>query len=149
MPLIQRSQNSLIRARGQRRESRQDLCPCYMTIIKEKSKVCGPATTVEPIGALMLIYSAEKSSWLNLARAPTTSDQWRQATCRLREEEEEGCVLNVYLEVSDSCSPTVYISTIMISFHSKLSCSSPSTYTYCCTPISAPPTNRCSFVKIA
>ncbi|KAF8274095.1 Rho GTPase activation protein [Lactarius quietus] len=39
----------------------------------------------------------EKSSWLNLARAPTTSDQWRQATCRLMEEE-EGCVLNVYLE---------------------------------------------------
>ncbi|KAH9023755.1 Rho GTPase activation protein [Lactarius hengduanensis] len=39
----------------------------------------------------------EKSSWLNLARVPTTSDQWRQATCRLMEEE-EGCVLNVYLE---------------------------------------------------
>lgn len=45
---------------------------------------------------------AEKSSWLNLARAPTTSDQWIQATCRLMEEE-EGCVLNVYLEVSAIC----------------------------------------------
>ncbi|KAH8997302.1 Rho GTPase activation protein [Lactarius akahatsu] len=41
----------------------------------------------------------EKSSWLNLARVPTTSDQWRQATCRLMEEE-EGCVLNVYLEAT-------------------------------------------------
>ncbi|KAI0308203.1 Rho GTPase activation protein [Multifurca ochricompacta] len=39
----------------------------------------------------------EKTSWLNLARGATTSDQWRQATCRLTEEE-EGCVLNVYLE---------------------------------------------------
>ena len=51
----------------------------------------------------------EKSSWLNLARVPTTSDQWRQATCRLMEEE-EGCVLNVYLEVSCSLSPySLYI----------------------------------------
>ncbi|KAI0257140.1 Rho GTPase activation protein [Lactifluus subvellereus] len=41
----------------------------------------------------------EKSSWLSLTRGPTTSDQWRQATCRIAEEE-EGCVLNVYLEES-------------------------------------------------
>lgn len=52
---------------------------------------------------------AEKSSWLNLARAPTTSDQWIQATCRLMEEE-EGCVLNVYLEVRCYLSPySLYI----------------------------------------
>jgi len=48
---------------------------------------------------LLSTCPSEKSSWLNLARGQTTtSDQWRQATCRLTEEE-EGCVLNVYLEV--------------------------------------------------
>jgi hypothetical protein len=34
-------------------------------------------------------------------------------------------------------------------FHRKLSCSSPFISTCSYTPISAPPTNRCSFVKIA
>ncbi|KAI9512585.1 Rho GTPase activation protein, partial [Russula earlei] len=39
----------------------------------------------------------EKTSWLSLASRPATGDQWRQATCRITEEE-EGCVLKVYLE---------------------------------------------------
>ncbi|OCH96153.1 Rho GTPase activation protein [Obba rivulosa] len=39
----------------------------------------------------------EKSSWLNLTRNPITSGQWRAATCKLVEED-EGCVLNIYLE---------------------------------------------------
>jgi hypothetical protein len=43
--------------------------------------------------------TTEKTSWLSLASRPTTSDQWRQATCCITEEE-EGCVLKVYLEVS-------------------------------------------------
>jgi hypothetical protein len=42
--LIQRTRNSPIHARGLRRESRRDLCPCYTTIVKERLKVCGPAT---------------------------------------------------------------------------------------------------------
>ena len=42
--LIQRSRNSLIHARGLRRESRRDLCPCCMMIVREKLKVCGQAT---------------------------------------------------------------------------------------------------------
>ena len=98
--------------------------------------------------ALTLICPVEKSSWLNLARVPTTSDQWRQATCRLMEEE-EGCILNVYLEVSCSGHPTVYISTSVVFLHRKPFCFSPFTYTCSYTLISAPPTNRCSFVKVA
>ncbi|THH16896.1 hypothetical protein EW146_g3826 [Bondarzewia mesenterica] len=39
----------------------------------------------------------EKTSWLNLARALGTGDQWRQATCRITEDG-ESCLLNVYID---------------------------------------------------
>ena len=42
---------------------------------------------------------AEKSSWLGLARNPTGAGQWRPARCKLVEEE-EGCLLNIYVDVS-------------------------------------------------
>ena len=44
-------------------------------------------------------FATEKTSWLNLARAASTGDQWRQATCRMSEEG-ESCLLNVYIDVS-------------------------------------------------
>ena len=42
---------------------------------------------------------AEKSSWLSLAKSSTGSGQWRPARCKLVEEE-EGCLLNIYVDVS-------------------------------------------------
>jgi hypothetical protein len=72
-------------------------------ITKEKLKVRERATIVISNLALQRSsFTVEKTSWLSLARGPTTSDQWRHATCRIAEEE-EGCVLNVYLEVSSHC----------------------------------------------
>lgn len=43
--------------------------------------------------------SAEKASWLGLARNSAGTGQWRPARCKLVEEE-EGCLLNIYVDVS-------------------------------------------------
>lgn len=48
----------------------------------------------------------EKSSWLGLAKSSTGSGQWRPARCKLVEEE-EGCLLNIYVDVSRP-EPAVY-----------------------------------------
>jgi len=40
----------------------------------------------------------DKSSWLSLSNRSSGGAQWRAATCRLAEEE-EGCQLNIYVEV--------------------------------------------------
>src|SRR6266852_1414373 len=88
----------------------------------------------------------EKTSWFSLAPRPTTSDQWRQATCCIAEEE-EGCVLKVYLEVSLLClSPRV--AGLMLPCR-KQYCFNLFTCTCCWTPISVPRTSLSFFERIA
>ena len=43
-------------------------------------------------------YPIEKSSWMSLARSPPGSVQWRSATCKILEED-DNCLLNIYLDV--------------------------------------------------
>ena len=64
-------------------------------------KVKGMCTGANPMQCSSYAF-IEKTSWFSLTPRPTTSDQWRQATCRIAEEE-EGCVLKVYLEVCLPC----------------------------------------------
>lgn len=45
------------------------------------------------------LCKTEKSSWLSLSRGSAGLGQWTTATCKLTEED-EGCLLNVYIEVS-------------------------------------------------
>lgn len=44
----------------------------------------------------------DKSSWLSLSNRSDVCAQWRAATCRLTEEE-DGCQLNIYIQVSLFC----------------------------------------------
>src|SRR6266702_891703 len=59
--LIQRSRNSLIHARGQRRESPRDLCPCYATIIKERLKVCRPTIVAKSYPVLRRLCAPQRN----------------------------------------------------------------------------------------
>jgi hypothetical protein len=84
------------RKKAEKRESSRTL-----SVLSDDNqrKVKGALTATTPVCGAEVHVLVEKTSWLSLASRPTTSDQWRQATCCIMEEE-EGCVLRVYLEVS-------------------------------------------------
>ena len=44
----------------------------------------------------------EKSSWMNLARTPTGLGEWRTATCKLSEDDNDKSLLNIYVDVRTS-----------------------------------------------
>ena len=70
----------------------------------------GPVVSARRVLGLVLICvcsRAEKTSWLGIGRSPTGAGQWRPARCKLVEEE-EGCLLNIYVDVS-AVSSWVYV----------------------------------------
>ena len=57
-----------------------------------------------------VVASAEKASWLGIGRSSAGAGQWRPARCKLVEEE-EGCLLNIYIDVSlsSACDASVTV----------------------------------------
>ena len=65
----------------------------------ESQRSCRRAAVHQHDSRALRLCAAEKSSWLGLAKSSTGSGQWRPARCKLVEEE-EGCLLNIYVDVS-------------------------------------------------
>lgn len=79
--------------------------PPHSPFVRKASMVASEAS-LDPLAlrALPTTYNVfpDKSSWLSLSNRSNGCAQWRSATCKLTEEE-DGCQLNVYIEVSPFC----------------------------------------------
>lgn len=118
-----------------------------MTTIKERLKVCGLATVM---WLIQCFDSHVPCREVKLAEFGPCPDHQRSMDTGYMSLDGRGGRMRIECLPRGKCYLSIYISpaTGMMFFYRKPYCSSLFIYTCCYTPISDPPTNRCSFVKI-